>query len=277
MKTWLITGCTSGIGHQIAKIVLEKGDNAIITARKGRLDKLNELLEKYPNQTLAVELELTDNQMIKEAVKQGIEYFGQIDVLVNNAGRGYTGTIEETDIMMAKELFETNFFGPINVIKEVLPDMRKRRSGAIINISSLGVLTCGAGSGYYVASKSALEKISTVLRKEVEPFGIKVMVVEPGPFRTQFRVSHLPSEDTKIDDYKFVQETLDKISTNPYGQTGDPNKAAKVIVSMIEQNNYPKMIILGKGKTDLGIEIINEDIKEIYKWKEIGDSTDFII
>lgn len=275
MKTWLITGCSSGIGREIARVVLEKGDNVIITSRKASLEKLNELSAQYPGKALPVELEVTDIDNVKNTVKKGIEYFGSIDVLVNNAGRGYSGTIEEGDLEGIQELFNTNFFGPVYLIKEVLLEMRKRKSGAIINISSLGALTCNGGSGYYAASKSALEKVSIALRDEVESLGIKVMVVEPGPFRTNFRVSHIPSKDKSIDDYARTKEARQRLFQNPFGQKGDPYKAAKVIVSAIEKENYPKMILLGKGTTNLGVKILSDQIDEIKKWKDISDQTDF--
>ena len=273
MKTWLITWCSSGIGKYIAKTVLEKGDNAIIAARS--TDKLQELVDLFPKTALPVALEVTNLESIKNAIKLAKERFGTIDVLVNNAGRGYSGAIEEGDSQAVKELFDTNLFGPINLIKEVLPDMRLKKAGAIINISSLGVLTCDSGGGYYAASKAALEKISVALRKEVAPLGIKVMVVEPGPFRTNFRVSHVTGQNKNISDYASVKKARDKLALDPFGQKGDPQKAGKAIVAAIEKDDYPKTILLGKGISDIGVNILTEEIQEIKKWKEIGDATNF--
>ena len=147
-------------------------------------------------------------------------------------------------------MFDTNLFGPINLIKEVLPDMRLKKAAAIINISSLGVLTCDSGGGYYAASKAALEKISVALRKEVAPLGIKVMVVESGPFRTNFRVSHVTGQNKNISDYASVKKARDKLALDPFGQKGDPQKAGKAIVAAIEKDDYPKTILLGKGISD---------------------------
>lgn len=166
-----------------------------------------------------------------------------------------------------KELFNTNFLGPVCLIKEVLSEMRKRKPSAIINISSLGALTCNGGSGYYSASKSALEKMSISLRDEVEPLEIKVMIVEPGPFRTNFRVSHIPSEDRGIDDYAKIKEARQRLAQDPFGQKGDPYKAAQVIVSIIEKEDYPKMILLGKGTTNLVVKILSDQINEIKNGK----------
>ena len=155
-----------------------------------------------------------------------------------------------------KELFNTNFLGPVCLIKEVLSEMRKRKSSAIINISSLGALTCNGGSGYYSASKSALEKMS-----------ISLMIVEPGTFRTNFRVSHIPSEDRGIDDYAKIKEARQRLAQDPFGQKGDPYKAVQVIVSIIEKEDYPKMILLGKGTTNLVVKILSDQINEIKNGK----------
>ena len=145
-----------------------------------------------------------------------------------------------------KELFNTNFLGPVCLIKEVLSEMRKRKSSAIINISSLGALTCNGGSGYYSASKSALEKMSIALRDEVEPLGIKVMIVEPESFRTNFRVSHIPSEDGGIDDYAKIKEARQRLAQDPFGQKGDPYKAAQVFVSTLKKKIFLKLFFLVK-------------------------------
>ena len=273
MKTWMITGCSSGIGKGIAKAVLEHGDRAVITARSA--DRLADLTAQYPDTTLAVALEVTNKNSIAQAVQAAKVRFGSIDVLVNNAGRGYTGAIEEGDPEAVQELFNTNFFGPVELIKAVLPDMRANRAGAIVNISSLGALTCGVGGGYYAASKGALEKLSTALRKEVEALGIKVMVVEPGPFRTQFRVAHVKGDNKSISDYAAVAKARDALKNDPYGQKGDPDKAGKLIAELIEREDYPKTILLGGGITDMGVRILEGEIEEISKWKTFGDSADF--
>lgn len=273
MKTWLITGCSSGIGRAIAEKVLENGDNAVITARNK--ERLQSLADLFPKTSLPVSLEVTDMESIKNAVQSAKMRFGTIDVLVNNAGRGYSGAVEEGDNKAVAELFDTNLFGPISLMKEVLPDMRKQKSGAIINISSLGVLTCDGGTGYYAASKAALEKISIALSKEAEQLGIKVMIVEPGPFRTNFRVSHVQGNNRSISDYAKIKEARDRLAADPFGQNEDPEKAAKVIVEAINKEDPPKMILLGEGAADLGIKILTEEIREITKWKDLGEAVGF--
>lgn len=273
MKTWLITGCSSGIGMHIASYALALGHQVIATSRNK--DKLDDLVKQYPNQVLALDLEITDEQQIETVVQKSIQHFGTIDVLVNNAGRGYSSTIEEGSTQAIQELFATNLFGPISLIQKVLPIMRKNRQGTIINISSFGTYTCGVGAGHYVACKAGLEKLSVTLRKEVEPFNIKVMVVQPSAFRTNFRVGQVQDEQTQIEDYHFVHEARAKLSNNPFNQKGDPKKAAKVIVEGILLDDYPKMIVLGGNATNIAAETLENDIKEIKKWQVIADDTNF--
>lgn len=184
MKTWLITGCSSGIGRGIAKAVLKKGDNAVVTARD--TSKIADLVDQYPNTALGVALDITKKESISAAVKQAQERFGTIDVLINNAGYGYRSSVEEGDIDDVNLLFNTNFFGPIELIKEVLPQMRANKNGAIVNVSSIAAVRSGVGSGYYAASKAALELMTDGLAKELKPLGIKVMIAQPGSFRTNF-------------------------------------------------------------------------------------------
>ena len=198
-KDWFITGSSSGIGLGIAKAVLAQGDNAVVMARDA--GKLEPLVRQYPQNTLAVSLELTDRNRIHQAVQAAQDRFGSIDVLVNNAGHGYRAAVEEGEDEAVAELYGTNLFGPIELIKAVLPQMRERRSGAIINLSSIAAVRSGVGSGYYASTKAALELLSDALYQEVSPLGIKVMVVEPGAFRTRFFDDSLKGTQVKIGDY----------------------------------------------------------------------------
>ena len=225
MKTWLITGCSTGLGRSLAKTVLEKGDHVVVTARNK--EKVKDIIEQYPQTSMAISLDVTDNDSIENAVKKAIDRFRSIDVLVNNAGYGYRAAIEEGDRKDISILFETNVWGPVSLMKEVLPYMRKQRRGAIINISSVAALRTSPGSGYYAASKCALEALSDGLKKEVEPLGIKVMVVEPGAFRTDFAGRSLTQSHTVIDDYEKTagQRRIGKDMTHGT-QPGDPDKAA---------------------------------------------------
>src|SRR5690349_12067758 len=199
MSTWLITGSSSGLGRALAGAVLDAGHNAVVAARNA--DSVRDLTEAHPDTTLAVALDVTDSDQVAAAVRQGEERFGGIDVLVNNAGYGYRAAVEEGDEADVAALFATNVFGPVALIKAVLPGMRARRRGAIVNISSIGARICPPGSGYYAASKAALEGLSGSLREELDPLGISVTVVEPGAFRTDFAGRSLTQSAAPIADY----------------------------------------------------------------------------
>ena len=184
MSTWFITGCSTGLGRHLALAVLGAGHNAVVTARDAAT--VADLVEAHPDKALALALDVTDPTQIGAAVNKATERFGTVDVLVNNAGYGYRGAVEEGEDDGVGEQFATNFFGPVNLIKAVLPGMRAARNGTIVNISSISAQIGPPGSGYYSSSKAALEALSASLRKEVGPLGISVIVVEPGAFRTDF-------------------------------------------------------------------------------------------
>src|SRR5919112_4590552 len=175
MSTWLITGCSTGLGRDLARAVLERGHNAVVTARDA--STVADLVEAHPDTALALSLDVTDQAQVTAAVQQAEERFGGVGVLVNNAGYGYRAAVEEGEDADVAQLFATNFFGPVAMIKAVLPGMRQRRRGAIVNISSIGARICPPGSGYYAATKAALEGLSGSLRKELQPLGIQVIAV----------------------------------------------------------------------------------------------------
>lgn len=274
MKTWLITGCSSGIGRGIAKAVLKKGDNAVVTARN--IDKVADLIEAYPNSAYAVTLDITDRNSISNAVKQAQTKFGTIDVLINNAGYGYRSSVEEGIIEDVEVLFNTNFFGPIELIKEVLPQMRSNKSGAIVNVSSIAAVRSAVGSGYYAASKAALELMSDGLAKELKPLGIKVMIAQPGSFRTNFYDTSLKGTNKKIDDYnETAGKTRKENVVNNKNQPGDPDKAGQVIVETIEREDYPFRLLLGSDAVRIVTQALEERIKEIDDWKDVSSQSDF--
>ena len=226
MSTWLITGGSSGLGRDLARAVLEAGHNAVLTARDP--GSVKDLADAHPDTALAVALDVTDPAQVTQAVRAGEERFGAVDVLVNNAGYGYRAAVEEGDDADVATLFATNFFGPVALIKAVLPGMRARRHGAIVNISSIGARITPAGSGYYAAAKSALEGMSGALRKELAPLGISVTVVEPGAFRTDFAGRSLQQSTTVIDDYAETAGKRRKEVDTAHGtQPGDPARAAQ--------------------------------------------------
>jgi NAD(P)-dependent dehydrogenase (short-subunit alcohol dehydrogenase family) len=198
MATWLITGCSTGLGRALASAVLDRGETVTVTARDAA--SVGDLARSYPRTALALPLDVTDHAQGRGVVRAAQERFGTVDVLVNNAGHGYRAAVEEADEDQVQELFATNFFGPAALIQAVLPGMRERRSGTIVNISSIGARSSPVGAGHYAATKAALEALTACLRKEVQPLGITVMVVEPGAFRTSYKRS-LASPREVISDY----------------------------------------------------------------------------
>ena len=215
MPTWLITGCSTGLGRHLAQAVLARGYNATVTARDAA--NVQDLVDAYPDTALALALDVTEDAQVTNAVRQAEERFGGVDVLVNNAGYGYRAAVEEGEEPEVAKLFATNFFGPVAMIKAVLPGMRARRDGAIVNISSIGARISPPGSGYYSATKAALEAMSASLRKELEPLGITVTVVEPGGFRTDFAGRSLQQSRDAIADYADTAGRRRKSTTPPTG------------------------------------------------------------
>lgn len=243
-KVWLVTGTSSGLGRSFVKAIAEKGDCVVATARNK--EAILDLETLYPEQVIALALDVTDQEQIRQAVQTAVDKLGRIDVLVNNAGYGYRAAIEEGVDEEVELLFRTNFYGSVALIKAVLPCMRKQKSGAIINISSIAAVNTFAGSGYYGASKCALEGVSSALKKEVEPLGIKVMVVEPGAFRTNFSGRSLKQATISIHDYTNTAGLRRIENDHSHGkQCGDPDKGAKLIVEAVGIENPPFKFILG--------------------------------
>ena len=274
MKTWFITGSSSGIGRGIAMAVLKKGDNAVVMARD--VQKLQDIVQQYPETALAVPLELTDKASIHAAVQATNERFGGIDVLVNNAGHGYRAAVEEGEDESITEVFGTNLFGAIELIKAILPQMRAKRQGAIINLSSIAAVRSAVGSGYYAATKAALELVSDALYQEVSPLGIKVMVVEPGAFRTRFFDDSLKGTQVKIDDYAATAgKTRKENIVNHHDQPGDPVKGGKVIVETIEKEDYPRTLLLGSSAVSIVRKALENRLAEIDRWENVSRQSDF--
>ena len=274
MKTWLITGCSTGLGRSLAKAVLQKGDNVVVTARDTK--KLEEFEKEFPRTALIVRLDVTDLPSVTEAVRAAKERFGGIDVLVNNAGYGYRAAVEEGDPEDARRLFDTNFWGPVNLIKAVLPDMRAKKSGAVINISSIAALRTAPGSGYYAASKCALEGMTEGLYLETAPLGIKVMIVEPGAFRTDFAGRSLTQSKTAIADYAGTAGTRRIENDKTHGtQPGDPDKGARLIIEAIEAEDAPLRLLLGSDAVRAADTVLESHKSEYDKWREFSRRSDF--
>jgi len=274
MKTWLITGCSSGLGESLAQAVLEAGYNAIITARNPRV--LESLILRFPQTSVATALDVTKADQVAAAVKLAEQRFGGVDVLVNNAGHGYRGAVEEGDEKEVTNLFAANFFGGVSLIKAVLPGMRARRRGTILNVSSIAGRLAMPGSGYYSATKFAIEGMSDALRKEVAPLGIRVVVVDPGAFRTDFAGRSLQQAKAAIADYADTAGPRRKENDHTDGtQPGDPARAAHALINVVEAKTAPFRFLLGSD----AVRIVNAELEaqrqEIENWKELSISTDF--
>ena len=274
MSTWLITGCSTGLGRALAQAVIGAGHNAVVTARDAAA--VAELAESAPERVLAVALDVTKPAQVASAVQQAQQRFDHVDVLVNNAGYGYRAAIEEGDDTEVRTLFETHFFGTVAMIKAVLPDMRARRSGAIVNISSIGAQLTPVGSGYYSAAKAAIEGISGALRGELAPLGISVTIVEPGAFRTDFAGRSLVQSATVIDDYAATAGQRRKENDTMHGnQPGDPAKAGNAIIAAVESPEPPAFLLLGPDALAAYRYKADARAAEISQWAELTSGTDF--
>ena len=266
-KTWIITGASAGgIGEGIARAVLSHGDNAVITARS--LAKLEGIVKDYP------ETCMPDRDAMKELVAKTIEKFGTIDVLINNAGHGYRSSVEEGEDEAIRELFETNLFGPINMIKEVLPVLREKGEGVIMNTTSIAAERSAIGSGYYASSKAALDLLTDGLCKELAPLGIRVMVIEPGSFRTHFYDEALKSAPLKVDAYKD-STWKNANAVNKRQQPGDPAKAGELIYKMTYAEEAPFRLLLGADAVKAVVTTAEGRIEEAKKFAADSESTAF--
>ena len=274
MPTWLITGCSSGLGRHLSQAVLERGWNAVVTARDRA--KVQDIAARYPDTALALVLDVADRAQVAEAVRQAEAKFGAVEVLVNNAGHGYRSAVEEADEAEVEELFASNFFGAVRMIKAVLPGMRARRRGTIVNLSSIAARNPGPGSAYYAATKCAVEGLSGGLRKEVEPLGVKVIVVEPGEFRTDFSGRSLLQSRTAIADYADTagRRRIENDKTHGH-QRGDPARGAQVIIKAVEAADPPRLLLLGSDAIQVVGAALDADRATLEAWKATSLSTDF--
>ena len=273
-STWLITGCSTGLGRALAEAVIGAGHNAVVTARDAA--RVADLGDAAPERVLAVALDVTQSDQVTSAIQQAEERFGSVDVLVNNAGYGYRAAVEEGDDTEVRTLFDTHFFGTVAMIKAVLPGMRARRRGAIVNISSIGVQLTPVGSGYYSAAKAAIEGLSGALRGELAPLGVSVIVVEPGAFRTDFAGRSLVQSPKVIDDYAATAGQRRKENDTMHGnQAGDPDKAAAAIIAAVEASDPPSFLLLGPDALAAYRYIANGRATEIDTWERLTTSTNF--
>ena len=273
-KVWFITGCSTGFGRSLAKEVLQLGYKAVVSSRKK--EDVLDIVSNYPDTALAIALDVTDNTQITVAVTAAIAHFGQIDVLVNNAGIGYFGAIEESDETDVRRMFDINVFGLTNVTKAVLPYMRKQRSGHILNIASIGGLVSFPGVGFYHATKYAVDGLSESLAKEVAHLGIKVTIIAPSGFRTDWAGRSAKDNAVVIDDYApSAHQNKSNIRGVSGNQAGDPERAAKAMVKVVESENPPLRLLLGAAALK-NARIKLEQLKTDFdNWQETTVWADF--
>ena len=259
-KVWFITGSSTGFGRILTQQLLEKGETVVATARKP--EKLDDLVTNYPDRVLAVRLDVTKPQEVREAVNKAIKTFGRIDVLINNAGYGMMGAVEEVTDAEVRQQYETNVFGALDVMRSVLPQMRQQRSGHILNLSSVGGVVSFPGAGIYCSTKFALEALSEAMAQEVAPLGIKVTLVEPGAFRTDFNGRSLVTTDNLIDDYdQAISGFREWVRDVDGKQPGDPQKAAEAMIRSVEADNSSLRLPLGADAVS-AIETKLESVKQ---------------
>jgi len=269
-RVWLITGGNSGFGQAVAEAAVAAGDVVVATAR--RVTALDDLVAAHPDQVEALPLDVTDMAAIEVTVRDVTDRHGRIDVLVNNAGRSHVGAAEETTDAELRSLFDVHLFGPAALIRAVLPGMRSRRSGAIVQLSSMGGQMSFAGVSAYSATKFALEGMSEALADEVRPLGIKVLIVEPGAFRTALFSN--TSSSAQIADYAAtVGPTRHMIETGNGTQLGDPAKAAAAILTALDADDTPLRLPLGDDAVDALLGHLDRVRTEITTWEKLARNT----
>jgi NAD(P)-dependent dehydrogenase (short-subunit alcohol dehydrogenase family) len=273
-RTWFITGASTGFGRILSEEVLKAGDNVVATARK--VEQVADLEQKYPSHALALPLDVTKQDHVDTAVANTLERFGRVDVLVNNAGYGVAGAIEEVSEAELSPMYETNVFGLLRVTRAFLPQLRKQRSGHILNLSSIGGLTAGPGWGTYQSTKFAVEGLSEALAQEIAPLGIRLTIVEPGPFRTDFLGRSGVEAAKRIDDYDSTAANARRYMGGQHGrQPGDPLKAVNAMMQVVDSENPPLRLLLGAGALKRVREKLEKWQKELAAWEPVTVGADF--
>ncbi|MET0446824.1 MAG: oxidoreductase [Aeromicrobium sp.] len=274
MARWLITGCSTGIGREIARAALEAGHSVVVTARK--VEAVQDLVDEFEPSAIGIALDVTDKGQIANAVAAADEEFGGIDVLVNNAGYGYMSAVEEGDDAEVRKLFDTNYFGVVDTIKAVLPAMRARGSGHIVNISSMTGLVANPPNAYYSSTKFALEALTEALAQEVGPLGIKVTAVEPGAFRTDWAKRSMKESATPIGDYEdnvgtrksLIKDFADHLP-------GDPQKVAEAVVMVTTLDEPPLRLLLGRDVLKAMRDKLSALTASIDEWETVTKDVNF--
>lgn len=270
---WFITGCSTGLGRALATHVLNRGWRAAVTARDPQT--VADLVDAHGDRAVALPLDVTDPEQVSAAIARAEETFGRIDVLVNNAGYGYLAAIEEGEDAEVRALFEANVFGAVAVTKAVLPGMRARRTGHVVTISSLGGLAAFGATGYYHATKFAVEGLSESLAAEVAPLGIGVTIVEPGAFRTNWSGPSMRQSATRIDDYAETAGKRRDATLATYGrQPGDPARAAEAVVAALEAEEPPLRLLLGTAALQVARGKLDALQRNFTDWERLTLSTE---
>ena len=271
---WLVTGCSAGFGRALAERVLARGHRCVVTARN--LSQVEPITAPYPETGLALPLDVVEPAARSHAVRAAEERFGRIDVLVNNAGWGYNSAIEEGEEEVVRAMFEANVFGLAAMMRLVLPGMRERGYGHIVNFSSIGGLTGNPGTGYYCATKFAVEGMSQSLHAEAKHLGIRVTLVEPGPFRTDFQGRSMTTPSQTLDAYADTAGARRKQLKESSGkQPGDPVRAADAIIHAVESDDPPLHLVLGKMALDRAREALTGRLAIFDKWEAVTLGADY--
>jgi len=271
---WFITGCSTGFGRELAKLTIARGWPTVVTARDKA--RVADLATAHEANTLALDLDVTDPAQVKAAVLAAEQRFGRIDVLVNNAGYGYQSTVEEAEEQEIRDQFEANVFGLFAITCAVLPGMRQRRHGHIINITSVAGFIGFPGSGFYAASKHAVEGFSDALYAEGRPLGIKVTCVAPGPFRTDWAGRSLRQTKSTIPDYAETAAARMRQTAEYSGkQAGDPVRAGEAMIRITQVENPPRHLVLGELGYNNVTNKLRERLAQIEEWRETSLGADF--
>ncbi|ORV17926.1 oxidoreductase [Mycobacterium celatum] len=273
MARWLITGCSTGFGREIARAALQDGHQVVVTAR--RADAVQDLVDEFGELALAAQLDVTDAGQIAAAVAAAEGAFGGVDVLVNNAGHGYLSAVEEGEDAEVRKLFDINYFGAVDMIKAVLPGMRARRTGHIVNISSMTGLVANPPNAYYSSTKFALEAVTEALAAEVRPLGIKVTAVEPGAFRTDWATRSMKESGTPIADYADVAARKDLIKQFADHLPGDPRKVAEAVLMVTKLDEPPLRLMLGRDVLKAARDKIAAVTASIDEWEAVTKDVNF--
>jgi NAD(P)-dependent dehydrogenase (short-subunit alcohol dehydrogenase family) len=271
---WFITGCSTGFGRELAKLVVDRGWRAVVTARDRA--KVADLAEGAEDRVLALSLDVTESSQIPESVRAATEKFGRIDVLVNNAGYGYQSSIEEGEDDKIRAQFDANVFGLFALTRAVLPVMRAQKSGHILNITSVAGFVGFPASGYYAATKHAVEGFSDSLAAEAGPLGIRVTCIEPGPFRTDWAGRSLVQTPNAIADYAETAGARLKATAEKSGtQAGDPVRAGEAMIRVTEMENPPRHLVLGAWGYDAVTTRLKQALSEIEASREVSLGADY--